>query len=124
MDLHPVLLGGGPFVVEEALRLAAGVPAAAGCPAGGLTRLPEEACNPDILLSVHNSASPTPEQPTANLFTPSGQTCCGPITQAYSICAMLPTPARLSCVHAVITGPLTIASQINCYVAHHNPPSL
>ena len=96
MDLHPILLGGGPFVVEEALRLAAKIPAAAGCPAGGLTRLPEQACNPDILLSVHNSASPTPEQPTVILCTPSGQTCCGPITQAYSICAMLPTPAKLA----------------------------
>ena len=87
VDLHPVLVRSGPVVVEEALRLAAGIPAAAGCPAGGLTWLPKEACNADILLSVHNFTSPTPEHANANFFTPSSQTCCGPITQTNSIYA-------------------------------------
>ena len=93
VDLHRVLFGDGPIVVEEALRLAAGIPAAAGCFAGGLARLPEEACSTDSLLSVHDFTSPTCEQPDANLFMSSSQTCCAFDTQADSICASLPMPA-------------------------------
>ena len=70
MDLHPALSGCGPSVVKEALWLATGIPAAACCSAGGLTRLPKQACNPDTPASVHTSTSPTLEQPAANLFTP------------------------------------------------------